>query len=520
MMESIQQGPDVPQRSQCLSENEVLDFVHRRVPPADRELAERHVDNCETCRRFVAEMAQVLLMSGAAPNGGEHASDSPDGLPLAAGTLVGRYRLLHLLGTGGMGVVYAAEDPQLRRQVALKLLRTDDIESPQTRSHLLREARLAAAVEHPNVVQIHDVFEFQHSPVLVMDLLEGESLRTRLRRERVLSTDAAVRIMLQVLDALEAAHAAGVVHRDLKPENIFLVRDAAGEQVKLLDFGTAKLMTVDHTLVAESTLTSRGMLIGTPYYMAPEQAFGESSIDGRADLWAVGVILYECLTGVRPTQADNLGQVLKLLTHRSFRPMAELVSKVPPPLARLVEQLLSERQVRPGVSETRAALASLLLAPREAERSADALRQRRTARTKLWLACGISASLVVGLGGIMALRAHVGGAGRGSGQPAAASMPLAARGLASGSAGRPARPPAEAITSAPAQPNSHAQPEPRASSADADARIGRQLHGAGDARSSTRAGSASRPGTSRTPSPTSAPTQATGPGKLIVKPPF
>ncbi len=258
-----------------------------------------------------------------------------------------RYRLERLLGKGGMGSVWAARHTVTGKAFALKLLHATG-DDASARRRMLREARAACAALHPSILAVHDVLEADDgSPVLVMDLLEGESLRARLARERVLPLDEALRIVRAVLGGLEAAHAAGIVHRDLKPDNLFLLD---GGEVKILDFGVAKVVAPEGVPGASGALTATGAMIGTPYYMAPEQAFGDP-IDARADLWAVGVILYECLAGAPPTQAENLGQVLRLLTNGKLEPLAARVPTTPEPVARLVGELLSiDPADRPGTA--------------------------------------------------------------------------------------------------------------------------------------------------------------------------
>jgi serine/threonine-protein kinase len=247
-----------------------------------------------------------------------------------------RYRLDRRLGAGGMGEVWAATHVVTGRVVALKLLRPRD-DDATARRRVLREARAACAVQHPNVVAIHDVLEAEDgAPILVMDLLEGESLRARLEREKKLSAKEVARIARPVLDALAAAHKAGIVHRDLKPDNLFVTSDG----VKILDFGVAKLLAAEGFAKGSGTLTAEGAMVGTPYYMAPEQAFGEA-IDARADLWAMGILMYECLAGEPPTRGDNLGQVLRLLTTGKLTPLLERAPGTPESLARIISSLLS-----------------------------------------------------------------------------------------------------------------------------------------------------------------------------------
>jgi serine/threonine-protein kinase len=290
-----------------------------------------------------------------------------------AGDLVAqRYRLDHLLGSGGMGTVWAATHTVTGKAVALKMLRTRH--DATARRRVLREARAACAVHHPSVIVIHDVVEAADgSPVLVMDRLEGESLRARLDREGTLPLAEALRVAQTVLEALEVAHAVAIVHRDLKPENLFLL--ASGE-LRLLDFGVAKLLASDDAPAAGSgALTSTGAMVGTPFYMAPEQAFGEA-IDGRADLWAVGIVLYECLSGELPTRGDNLGQVLRILSKGRIPPLGPRAPGVPGAIAAVVDRLLSI-DVAGRVPTARAALDALEYARNEADSSVVAPTEAR-----------------------------------------------------------------------------------------------------------------------------------------------
>ena len=378
----------------CLDENEVVDFMEGRLDPSRREAVEAHLADCATCRRVLARTAEALL-----PTGSDDAAQEPFLAPLRGllpGDQVGRYRVLHRVGAGGMGVVYAAEDTELRRNVALKLLRADPSQTAgMLGARLKREARAASLIQHPNVVPVHDVLALEDgSPVLVMDLLVGESLRVKLDREAPLSVAETAEILLPVLSGLQAAHALGVVHRDLKPENIFLSVTTTGERdVKIVDFGVAKLTALDGPAARSAGMTDTGALVGTPYYMSPEQAFGEKNVDARADLWAVGVILYECLAAKRPTEADNVGQVLKALAHMSFPALETVAPSVPPGLAALVAGLLKERSLRiPTAEEAKKRLA-------EAVSEQPSPRSRRSR----WLALGLpltlaTAGLVWGVG--------------------------------------------------------------------------------------------------------------------------
>jgi serine/threonine-protein kinase len=268
--------------------------------------------------------------------------------PREGDVIAARYRLDRRLGAGGMGVVWAATHLVTHKTLALKFIhqKTDEALSRSARKRALREARATCAVSHPNVVTVHDVLEGEdETPILVMDLLQGESLAERLAREKTIATKDALAIARDVLLALDAAHAAGVVHRDLKPDNVFL---CAGGGVRILDFGVAKLKGQDAATKETHRLTETGAMIGTPQYMSPEQAFGESDVDLRADLWAVGAVLYECIAGAPPASGTNLGQILKKLAKGEITPLRERVPTAPPEVTAIVDRLLAiERESRP-----------------------------------------------------------------------------------------------------------------------------------------------------------------------------
>jgi serine/threonine protein kinase len=268
----------------------------------------------------------------------------------AAGEIVAkRYRLERELGRGGMGVVWAATHMVTRRRVAMKFLRGPADMRTDLRRRFLREARAAGAIDHPNVVAVTDVFELEdETPVIVMELLDGETLRERLVRVERLPLGQAAGILLQVIGAVGSGHVLGVVHRDLKPENIFLARTATGEIVKVLDFGIAKLLAGDADDGDTDSLTGTGSMLGTPSYMAPEQTLGERNIDHRADIWALGVILYECLAGVRPVRGAGIGQVVFALATEGVQPLDRLLPDLPQEVTTIVMRMLSrDRHDRP-----------------------------------------------------------------------------------------------------------------------------------------------------------------------------
>jgi eukaryotic-like serine/threonine-protein kinase len=267
---------------------------------------------------------------------------------LVAGLVIGaRYRLERRLGEGGMGVVWAATDVATDRPVAVKLMKaTGDADA---RRRFLGEARAAAAVHHPHVVTILATLDQgEGSPAMVMELLDGESLRAVLARDGTLALGELAAILVPVISAVGAAHALGIVHRDLKPENIFLARRGQDRVVKVLDFGIAKRIELDDE-AQRSTGVTTGALLGTPAYMAPEQVFGEHDLDHRADLWALGLIAYQALSGVLPTRGEHVGQILKHVLSKPFEPLDQLVPGLPADVARMVMRMLArERTQRPA----------------------------------------------------------------------------------------------------------------------------------------------------------------------------
>jgi eukaryotic-like serine/threonine-protein kinase len=263
---------------------------------------------------------------------------------LAGRVIGGRYELIQLLGEGGMGVVWEARHVTTRAIVALKFLKE---ENPDRARRLFREARISAQLAHPAIVRVSDVFldegETESYAVLVMERLRGVALSERLQ-EGPLSKAEALAMMLPIVDALAGAHEAGVVHRDLKPANIYLLnRDPS--QPRLLDFGIAKARTMDLVGTLEGH-TQTGAIVGTPHYMSPEQVFGEADLDARADVWALGVILYECLVGTRPFEGDSFGQLIKKITMADAPTLPE--SLAGPRVSSLVGNMLArDRDTRP-----------------------------------------------------------------------------------------------------------------------------------------------------------------------------
>jgi serine/threonine protein kinase len=256
--------------------------------------------------------------------------------------IAGRYRLERHLGEGGMGTVWSAMHVVTRRSVAMKFLRQAVAHKTDLRQRFLREAQAASALRHPNVVEVIDVFDLpDRSPVIVMELLEGETLGEKLVRDERLSMEETAAVMLPVVSAVGAAHAHGIIHRDLKPENVFLVRTHDGGSVKVLDFGIAKLLNEQQVEQGRSLLvTESGSLLGTPCYMAPEQ-MGNANVDFRADIWSLGVMLYECLSGTRPIEGQNMAEVFARLMGDAIVPLDRLAPELPHDVTALVTQMLT-----------------------------------------------------------------------------------------------------------------------------------------------------------------------------------
>jgi serine/threonine-protein kinase len=241
-----------------------------------------------------------------------HSQPSAD--PLLGTTVAGRYKVIKLLGEGGMGQVYLAEHSAIEKRIALKVLRAEYAHKGEIVTRFQQEAISASRIKHPNVLDVFDFGQLENGCFyLAMEFLEGNDLADELQRSRVLTAPRALPIAMQICRALSAAHAKGVVHRDMKPENVFLQRTGDGEEiVKIVDFGIAQLKPSNEEAAAVSThrrLTRTGMIFGTPEYMAPEQASGKHA-DLRCDIYAVGIILFELFTGAVPFTGETFLGVL------------------------------------------------------------------------------------------------------------------------------------------------------------------------------------------------------------------
>ncbi len=259
--------------------------------------------------------------------------------------LSGRYHLAEKIGEGGMGSVWVATDLRAEgdapREVAVKVLHKTLVTDPAAIARFRHEASVASEIAHPNLCRVLDVGEADGAPFLVMERLHGESLAERLTREQSLAPIAAVEVVLELLAGLEAAHAHGVLHRDLKPENVFLARDGDRVTAKVLDFGVSKFIGDD---VARVKMTRTGALVGTPAYMSPEQVLGETDIDVRSDVWAVGVLLYETLVGGLPYDAANYNAMLVKIATESPRPIGAALPSLDAGLCAVVDRALARHR--------------------------------------------------------------------------------------------------------------------------------------------------------------------------------
>jgi serine/threonine-protein kinase len=257
--------------------------------------------------------------------------------PLEVGGVVAsKYRLVRPLAKGGMGSVWVARHVQLDVDVAVKFMAPTYAESADARARFEREAKAAAQLKSPNVVQVHDYGIADGIPYLVMELLQGEDLGERLRRERRLSLPAVAAVLVPVCRALRRAHDAGIVHRDLKPGNIFLARQDDEESVKVLDFGVAKVTDPG----SGASATKDGSLVGSPNYMSPEQVRAKR-VDHRSDLWSMGVVLFEAVTGQLPFPGDDVGDVLVEVCTAPIPVPSQVARDLRPEVDRFFERALA-----------------------------------------------------------------------------------------------------------------------------------------------------------------------------------
>lgn len=258
-------------------------------------------------------------------------------MDVEAGTLVdGKYRVVRLLGEGGMGAVYEGENIRIRRRVALKVLHATLASHETAARRFEQEAKAAGMIGSEHIVEVLDFGSLPSGELyLVMEFLEGEDLATRIKRHKRLMPHEAAPIVYQILEGLSAAHKIGIIHRDLKPENVFLVRQRTGQRdfVKVLDFGVSKFSTLSGDAMS---MTRTGAVVGTPYYLSPEQARGLRNIDARSDLYSVGVVMYQAITGRLPFSAETFNELVFKIALEAPPPAETVVPDLDPTFAAII----------------------------------------------------------------------------------------------------------------------------------------------------------------------------------------
>lgn len=363
----------------CPQRDDYERLIHGELPPPEVERLSQHLVGCSACAATVqnlleddtllsvlrgptvdatdcanvpAELTRRLLALAAPATSEPDGDNFPNVLSLLAPPQtpdeIGRlahYRVLKVLGEGGMGIVFRAEDTLLDRTVALKTMKPQLAADPRHRQRFLREAQAAAKIEHDHIVPIYGVGEDNGVPWLAMPLLKGQSLDELLKQVNVLKPEQAIRLGIQVAKGLAAAHAAGLIHRDVKPGNIWVGPEDGG-RAKLLDFGLARDAKLDRK--GQNHLTNTGVIVGTPAFMAPEQADVEP-LDARADLFSLGCVLYRVATGRLPFQGQGMMDTLRALATETPRHPHEVNPEVPRALSALIMGLLAkDRSARPA----------------------------------------------------------------------------------------------------------------------------------------------------------------------------
>jgi len=362
----------------CLDANRALSFLDRSVAHDDNGAFDEHIDQCTHCRELMADAVRARgRESGQRPVGSRDTEttrfdgqrDSDRAALFSSGQVVEHFRIMRLLGRGGMGEVYLARDSKLGRKVALKVILPELLGSNHAIARFQLEARTTAKFSHPNIVTNHAEGEFQGIPYLALEYLEGQSLGERATGQK-LGASESMRIALAIVEALAEAHRHGVLHRDLKPANVHLGSEGG---VRVLDFGLAKLLQSEGPASIAPLSTRFGGIqgsgaMGTPWYMAPEQ-WEKTHCSPATDVWALGVILYELISGERPFPAKSVSELSAKVSDSAFSPTLVEGPDVAEELAALIARcLMRDPAKRPTISELMQVLGELLTAPRQ-ERS-------------------------------------------------------------------------------------------------------------------------------------------------------
>jgi serine/threonine protein kinase len=342
-------------------------------------------------------------------NAGEQRATALGSL-LKPGQVVDRkYRVSHLIGSGGMATVWAGENKRTGKRVALKIIQESLRESEDARERFRREALAAGRINHPNVVTVFDVLDLDGHDCIIMEMLEGETLAERLARKGLLDPDEAFALLLPAMRGVATAHAYRVIHRDLKPHNVFICVDHDGEYVttKVLDFGISKIIDPAHP---PGDLTVAGATVGTPAYLAPEFAYGSRHIDQRADIYGFGVILYETFSGRRPFEGAKTMELFSKILNEDPEPLATYRPDLPAEVLAIVQKAMArDPKDRYRSMESLIGAIESLLPPSPIPRSLTPIRGvpavpfhelrtgERGSRPRLWAALGAAAATLVGL---------------------------------------------------------------------------------------------------------------------------
>ncbi|MEL6109677.1 MAG: serine/threonine-protein kinase, partial [Planctomycetota bacterium] len=337
----------VDQQATCPAPSDLLSFLEDGLDEPTASRIVQHVDTCLKCQETLAEISGELELHGPEPIPfflRRLSERDPDALNdddwvdhfFDGDTTIGSYRIDKEIGRGAMGIVFRGIDRELDRPVAIKVLRPSLSATESFRSRFLRESQVMAKIDHPNVVPVYDVGQHEGVPFVAMKLLQGESLRERLRRVGSLDNDSLEELAIQAATGLEAVHREGLVHRDIKPANLFL--EAPNDRVRLLDFGLASQRD-------SAQVTQVGTLLGSPAYMSPEQARGET-VDARSDLFSLGSTLYEAASGNLPFAADSTIGVITQLVSQDPVPIREQAPAISARLAKQINLLLEKAPKR------------------------------------------------------------------------------------------------------------------------------------------------------------------------------